>query len=99
MTTEDNFKWFVEGMLLVSRISQFDKTYMKYLDNILTGGCGNSWDFWRSRCHFCVQLQEVPEAVLHPPDNPGHLRRDLHLHVHHALRSTDPVSLCNGKRY
>ena len=72
---------------------------MKYLDNYLTGWCWNSWDLWRSRCHFCVQLQEVPEAVLQPTDNPRHLRRDLPRHVHHALRSPDPVSLCNGKRY
>ena len=35
--------------------------------------CGDLRDLWRSSGHFCVQLQEVPEAVLHTPHYYRHL--------------------------
>ena len=65
--------------------------------SFLAGECRDSGDLRRFVGHFCVQLQEIPEAVLHPLDNPRHLRPDLPRHVHHALLSPDPVSLCNGE--
>ena len=40
MTTEDSFKWFVEGMLLVSRISQIDKLKRNILIINLQAGVG-----------------------------------------------------------